>query len=245
MQNVRIVLSRDNIISSKISNFFSLLSTNFIYSSLLLISFLKRRDRKKFFFFRIYNLCQTESNSKTCITFWWVFSYSYMVSNIPIFTDILQIVECFQEFIRNDNTYILIIIMSNHPPTLSHHSSQSFITSGRSSRQHPVSSQSCCMYVRAGRPAFARLYEGIHRSTSVMSSSLLLQQCPAYLVRLTFIVFVMGGRWPYSWCFVWCCLQDLFKIARSFVSSNYFISITEISLFTVTWFQASNLSKQS
>ena len=27
-----------------------------------------------------------------------------------------------------------------------------------------------------------------------MSSSLLLQQCPACLVRLTWIVFVMGGR---------------------------------------------------
>ena len=35
-----------------------------------------------------------------------------------------------------------------------------------------------------------------------MSSSLILQQCPACLVRLTWIVFVMGGRWPYSWCFV-------------------------------------------
>ena len=33
-----------------------------------------------------------------------------------------------------------------------------------------------------------------------MSSSLLLQQCPACLVRLTCIVFVMGGRWPYSRC---------------------------------------------
>ena len=31
-----------------------------------------------------------------------------------------------------------------------------------------------------------------------MSSSLLLQQCPACLARLTWIVFVMGGRWPYS-----------------------------------------------
>ena len=31
-----------------------------------------------------------------------------------------------------------------------------------------------------------------------MSSSLLFQQCPACLVRLTWIVFVMGGRWPYG-----------------------------------------------
>ena len=42
-----------------------------------------------------------------------------------------------------------------------------------------------------------------------MSSSLLLLQCPVCLVRLTLIVFVMGGRWPYSCCFVGCCLQDL------------------------------------
>ena len=42
------------------------------------------------------------------------------------------------------------------------------------------------MYVRAGRPAFARPCVGVHksRSTSLMSSSLLLQQCPACLVRL-------------------------------------------------------------
>ena len=97
--------------------------------------------------------------------------------------------------------------------TLSRHFSQSFITSGRSSGLHPVSSHSYCMYVLAGRPALARPYVGVHWSTSLMSSSLLLQQCPAYLVRLTLIVFVMGGRWPYSWCFVECCCQDLFNIA--------------------------------
>ena len=84
--------------------------------------------------------------------------------------------------------------------TLSRHFSLSFIASGRSSGLHPVFSHS--MYVRAGRPAFARPYAGVHRSTSTMSSSLLLQQCPARLVRLTWIVFVMGGRWPYSWCLV-------------------------------------------
>ena len=97
--------------------------------------------------------------------------------------------------------------------TLSRHFSLSFIASGRSSGLHPVSSHSCCMYVLAGRPAFARPYVGVHRSTSLMSSSLLLQQCPACLVRLTWIVFVMGGRWPYSWCFLGYCHQDLLNIA--------------------------------
>ena len=86
--------------------------------------------------------------------------------------------------------------------TLTRHFSQSFITSGRSSGRHPVSSQNCCMYILAGRPAFAWPYAGVHRSTSLMRSSLLLQQCPACLVRLTCIAFVMGGRWPYSWCLV-------------------------------------------
>ena len=98
---------------------------------------------------------------------------------------------------------------------LSRHFSLSFITLGRSSGLHPVSSHSCWMYVWAGRPTFVRPYVGVHRSTLLMSSCLLLQQCPTCLVHLTWIVFVMGGRWPYSWCFVGCYLQDLFNIARS------------------------------
>ena len=98
---------------------------------------------------------------------------------------------------------------------LSRHFSLSFIASGRYSGLHPVSSHSCWMYVRAGRPAFAQPYVGVHRSTSLMSSSLLLQQCPACLFRLTWIVFVMGGRWLYIWCLVGCCRQDVFNIALS------------------------------
>ena len=58
--------------------------------------------------------------------------------------------------------------------SLSRHFSQSFIASGRSSGLHPVSSHSFCMYVRAGRPAFTRPYVGVHRSSSLMSSFLLL-----------------------------------------------------------------------
>ena len=51
--------------------------------------------------------------------------------------------------------------------SLSRHFSLSFIVSGRSSGLHSVSSHSCRMYVRAGRPAFARPYVGAHRSTSL------------------------------------------------------------------------------
>ena len=97
-----------------------------------------------------------------------------------------------------------IVLAARISLTLSRHSSLSFIALGRSSGQQPVSSHSCWMYVRAGRPAFARPCVGIHKSTSLMSSSLLLQQCPACLVRLTWIVFVIGGRWPSCInCLVW------------------------------------------
>ena len=84
----------------------------------------------------------------------------------------------------------------------------------------------------AGRPAFARPCEGLHRSTSLMSSSQLLQQCPACLVRLTLIVFVMGSRWPYSCCFVEYCLHNSFNIAWSiliWLPSSFF----SIRLFSV------------
>ena len=110
---------------------------------------------------------------------------------------------------------LFVVLVAQISLILSRHSSLSFIASGRSSGLHPVSSHSCWMYVRAGRPVYPRPCVGVHRSTSLMSSSLLLQQCPACLVRLTWIVFVIGGRCPYSWCLVGCCRQDLFKSARS------------------------------
>ena len=118
-------------------------------------------------------------------------------------------------FIESHHHHHHVVLVARVSLTLSRHFSLSFIASDRSSAQHPVSSHSCWMYVRAGRPAFARPCAGVHKSTSLMSSSLFLQQCPACLVRLTWIVFVIGGRWPYNWCLVGCCLQDLFKIARS------------------------------
>ena len=66
-------------------------------------------------------------------------------------------------------------------------------------------------------PAFARLCEGVHMSTSLMSLYLFLQLCSAWLDRLTWIDFVMVDKWPYNCCFMGCCLHDLFNIARSIV----------------------------
>ena len=63
-----------------------------------------------------------------------------------------------------------VVIVARISLTLSRHFSPLFIASGRSSGQHPVSSHSCWMYVRAGRPAFARPCVGVHKSTSLISS---------------------------------------------------------------------------
>ena len=136
-----------------------------------------------------------------------VFVNNYSVSRFPCLIPVI----CILLYHHHHH----IVLAARISLTLSRHSSLSFIALGRSSGQQPVSSHSCWMYVRAGRPAFARPCVGIHKSTSLMSSSLLLQQCPACLVRLTWIDFVIGGRWPYSWCLVGCCCQDLLRIARS------------------------------
>ena len=98
-----------------------------------------------------------------------------------------MLVDNCQRFLVCVNSVILhhhhhIALVARISLTLSRHSSISFIALGRSSGQQPVSSHSCWMYVRAGRPAFERPCVGIHKSTSLMSSSLLLQQCPACLV---------------------------------------------------------------
>ena len=93
--------------------------------------------------------------------------------------------------------------------------SQSSIAPGWSSWLYPVSEQSSCRYVLAGRPTLARPSEEVHWSTSLMSSPLLFQHCTTCLVRLIWMIFVMGGRWPYSCCLVGCCLQILLNTARS------------------------------
>ena len=46
-----------------------------------------------------------------------------------------------------------VVLVARISLTLSRHFSLWFIASGRSSGQHPVSSHSCWMYIRAGRPA--------------------------------------------------------------------------------------------
>ena len=100
---------------------------------------------------------------------------------------------------------------------LSLHPYLSSIGFSRSSKLHPVSAQSWCKSVLAGRQTILRPCVGVHRRTSLMSSFLLPQQCFACFVNLTWIDFEIGSKWPYSCCFVGCYFKGLFKTARSIV----------------------------
>ena len=104
--------------------------------------------------------------------------------------------------------------------TLSRHPSLSSFALGKSSRLHPVLAHGCCVFVLAGRPTFARPCDGVHSIISLMSSSLLLPQCPACLFRLTWIVFVMSGRWPYNCC-LWGVASRTCSIQLATFLCNY------------------------
>ena len=81
---------------------------------------------------------------------------------------------------------------------------------GKSSRLHSVSTQSCKYLLTLVCPCI-----GVHKRMSFMSLSLFTQQCPVCLVCFTSMVCEMDGKWPYNYCFVGYCFQDLFKTAHS------------------------------
>ena len=64
--------------------------------------------------------------------------------------------------------------------------------------------------------------------------SLFLQRCPTCFDCLTWMVYEMGGKWPYSCCLMECSFKDLFKTALSilvwFPSSFFFFSLQSVSL---------------
>ena len=108
-----------------------------------------------------------------------------------------------------------------------------------------VSSHSCCMYVRAGRPAFDWPYAGVHRNTSLTISSLLLQQCPACLVRLACIVFMIGGRWPSVFILSFNILvsrnPEFMSFFRTFYWSTTLIPNPQNLNLLLSWFPSLNI----
>ena len=65
-----------------------------------------------------------------------------------------------------------------------------------------------------------------------MTSPSLLQECPACLVDLIWMVLEMGGKWPYSYYFVVYCFRDLSNIANSILEQflSSFCSIPFVSV---------------
>ena len=131
-------------------------------------------------------------------------------------------VQTFLFFVQvvHSNRIIIIIIMSYHRhgylwPSLATSPYRSSPLAGLQGYIPYPHIAAECMFELVVLLFPGHMWDGVHRSTSLMSSSMLLQQCPACLVRLTWIVFVMEGRWPYSWCLVGRCCQDLFNIARN------------------------------
>ena len=88
--------------------------------------------------------------------------------------------------------------------TLSRYPFLSSIVLNRSSRLHLLSRQSYCRYVSAGCPTHSRPQEYVAYDFVFTSP-----------IRLNWIVFVMSGRRIYRYCFVGCCLEDLYNTARS------------------------------
>ena len=82
------------------------------------------------------------------------------------------------------------------PLTHSCYSSLSLITPNRSTRLNLLSVQSWCRWLLVGLLTLLRLCRKVQWWMSLMSSSLLLQQGPVCHVRLIWMVFEMGGRWP-------------------------------------------------
>ena len=111
-----------------------------------------------------------------------------------------KIFECGQ-ILLTDSLYIYhhhhhhVVLVARISLTLSHHFSQSFIASGRSSGLNPASSHSCWMYVCAGRPALARPCVGVHKSTSLMSSSLFSSSVLHVYTKLSSIKRVLKNKW--------------------------------------------------
>ena len=119
---------------------------------------------------------------------------------------------------RSNTPLIIIIIMSCRQhgylrPSLATSSYSSSLLAGLQDYIPYPHIASVCIFELVVLLLLGHMWGSI--GVSLMRSSLLLQQCSACLVRLAWIVFVIGCRWLNSWCLVSCCLQDLFNIPRS------------------------------
>ena len=80
----------------------------------------------------------------------------------------------------------------------------------------PCPRKACCSHVIVSRPTLTSPHDGINCRTSLITSSLVLQQFFTCLVRLIWMALEVRIKGPYSYCFVgYCYFQDLFNVARN------------------------------
>ena len=77
-----------------------------------------------------------------------------------------------------------------------------------------------------------------------MRLSFLLEQYPACFVCLIWMILEVGDKWPYSWCFLGCCFQDLFSRAHSIftLSPSSFSSIRLVRIHVVHPYNRSDMT---
>ena len=79
---------------------------------------------------------------------------------------------------------------------LSHSLSLSTLAPDKFSKLHLVSMLDWCKWILTGQPTLSRPCFGVHRRTSLMISSFLLQQCRTCIPCLFCVVLEIGGKWP-------------------------------------------------
>ena len=145
------------------------------------------RLARTYFHFQFYHLNFTEyfSTYKVLNTYKFLL-HSFILSSLCLFV-------CLSLSLSHTHSYAYIHIYESSRAAitdfpdflfLSIHPSLFSIVPCRASKLHPVSAPCYCRYVLACQPALSHTCVGVHRRTSLMSSSLFLQQSLTCLVRL-------------------------------------------------------------
>ena len=124
----------------------------------------------------------------------------------------------------------LTTIQKNQDKNMGLSGNLSSLTSGRSSRLHPMSVQSYCRKVLEDHQILALLYEGVDWRMLLMSLSLLLPSSTC-LVYLIWMVLEMGSRRLYNCLLMGCSFQGLFSTHSflvQFPSSFFFKCLVSI-----------------
>ena len=95
--------------------------------------------------------------------------------------------------------------------------------------------------VLVGRPTKERRCE---ERTSLMISSLLLQQWSSCFVRLISMVLEMGIKWPYNCCYVGCWFQGLFNKLHSILVQLPCLAFALYVLLTSIWYISAIVLRQ-